>query len=90
MGHELAVSGDTVASPALHRVTISVIKHHNQRNSGRKRYIQLMVLNHNLSSSKVRTGIQVEKGSGSRADGEVMQGGCLLACSSWLAQSAFL
>ena len=64
---------------------IATVKHHKQRNSGRKGFIWLTLLNHFSLLKEIRAGTW-EAG----ADAQVMEGCCLLACSSWLAQPAFL
>jgi hypothetical protein len=57
----------------LVRVTVAVLKHHDQSNLGRKGFIRLMPPHHSSSSEEVRTGIQA--GQEPRAT----KGCCLLA-----------
>jgi hypothetical protein len=45
-----------------------------------------LILPHHCSSKEIEKGRNLEAG----ADAEVMEGCCLLACSSWLAQPVFL
>jgi hypothetical protein len=62
-----------------------VIKHCDQKHLGE----DYRVLHHSPSLREARTGTQgrnLEAG----ADAEAMEGCCLLACSSWFSQSAFI
>ena len=64
------------------RIFMAVMKHCDQSNLGRKRFIQLML----KSGQELKQGRNLEAG----ADAEAMEGCRLLACSSWFARLAFL
>jgi hypothetical protein len=61
---------------------MAVMKHCDQSNLGRKRFIQLML----KSGQELKQGRNLEAG----ADPEAMEGCCLQACSSWLARPVFI
>ena len=69
---------------ALVGVTIAVMKHHDQSNLRRKEAY------HCLSMKEVRTGTRAGQDLGGRSWCRGHGGCCLLTCSSWLAQPAFL
>lgn len=68
------------------RVSIAVMKHHDQSNCGRNEFVWLILPYHCSISKEVRTRIQMEEG----ADAEVVEGCCLRTCSSLRAQPVFL
>ena len=73
----------------LVKVTIAVMKYHDQSNlmCGGGGFI-LLVVPYNSSPSKAVHYQGQDLGAG--AEAEAMEGYCLLACSSWFAQPAFL
>ena len=72
------------------RVSIAVIKHHGQSNLGKKMFPWFMLPYHCSSLKEVRTGTKWGRNLEAGVDAEAMEGCYLLACSSWLAQTAFL
>ena len=73
---------------ALVRVSVAATKHHHQNNlegKGIGLYFQSTV-HHQKTGQKLKEGRNLEAG----ADVETMEGCCILACSSWLAQPVFL
>jgi hypothetical protein len=66
------------------------MKHHNQRNLGKKEFIGLMLLQHCslLKEIRIETATGQEPRAG--ADAEALDGYYLLGCFLWLAQPAFL
>jgi hypothetical protein len=73
------------------RVIIAVMKHHDQSNGFGEEWVYPVYFPHHSSSSKeIRTEFKQGRNPEAGADTEAMEGYCLLACSHWLAQSAFL
>ena len=72
------------------RVSIVVMKHHDQKQVGEERFIGLTLPDHSLSLEAVRTGAQGRRNREAGADAEAMEECCLLACSLWLAQPTLL
>ena len=72
-------------------VLITVMKHHNQKAiyGGKDLfvlYFQVTIYHQRKSGQELKQDWNLEAG----AYAEAMEGHCLLACSSWLAQPAFL
>ena len=67
------------------RVTVAMMNH-DQSMLGRKGFIWLTPSHHSPALKELKQGGNLEAG----ADAEVIEGGCLLACSSWLVQPASL
>ena len=77
--------------PVLVRVSLAAIKHHDQKPSwGGKGLTQLTLLHCSLSLKKSGQELKQRRNLEAGADTEAMEGCCLLACSPWLAQPAFL
>ena len=75
---------------ALLKVSAAVIKIHDQKQLGKERvYFSLQFSNYTPSLREVRTGPQ-SKNLVVRTEGKTSEKCCLLACSLWLAQPAFL
>jgi hypothetical protein len=53
--------------PVLVRVSIVVIKYHDQSNPGRKGFIWLILHHHCSLLKEVKTGIQIEQDTGGRS-----------------------
>jgi hypothetical protein len=71
--------------------SFAVVKHHDQTSSGGPQglfssHFHITVHDQRKSGQELTQGRDLEAG----ADAEAMEGCCLLACSSWLAQPAFL
>lgn len=63
--------------------TVAVLKHHNQKQVGRKGLIWLSLLHHCSSLKKARIGTQ----TGQEAGADAQAGCCLLTCSTWAVPS---
>jgi hypothetical protein len=74
----------------LVRVTIVVMKHHDQSNLGRKGLIWLTLPHHCSSFKEVRTGTQAYRNPEAGADAEAMEGCCSLVCSPIACSACFL
>jgi hypothetical protein len=72
------------------RVSITVIKHHIQSELGRKGFSWLILLHGSPTLKEARQELKQGRNLEAGADAEAMGGCCLLACSSRLAQPAFL
>ena len=72
----------------LSRVTISVMKHHDQKQLGEER---VYFTHHSYNSPTKAVRVETHKGRNleAGADAEAMEGCCLLPCFPWLAQPAF-
>jgi hypothetical protein len=75
----------------LVRVTIGVMRHHDQEQVGKERVYLVYTstpqfIIKGCRKRNLKQGSMLEAG----ADAEDMEGCCLLACSPWLAQPAFL
>lgn len=73
--------------PVLIRVSIAAMKHHDQKQVGEERAYSVYV---STLYSKIRIETQTGQKPEAGGDAEAMEGCCLLACSSWVAQPAFL
>jgi hypothetical protein len=92
--YEISTSGQRQKELAIKwssfRVSIAMRNHRDQRDLRRKGLVLLRVPYH--SSSPKQWGQELKQGRHQEAgaDAEAMGGCCLLVCSSWLAQPAFL
>jgi hypothetical protein len=80
----------TLEFPHYLRVTIAMMKHHDQKYVGEERvyglHFYITVHHQRRSGQKLKQSRILEAG----ADSEASEGCCLLPCSSWLAQFAVL
>jgi len=74
----------------LVRITIAVMKHHDQSNLRRKGLTGLTLPHCSPSLKEIRTRTQTGQKEEVGTDAEVLEECCLLACSSTQAQPAFL
>ena len=70
------------------RVFVTVMKHHDQKQLGKKRLSFAYISDITKGSQDRNSSGAVGQGVG--ADAEAKERCCLLVCSSWLAQPAFL
>jgi hypothetical protein len=56
----------------------------------RKRFLWFTLSYYSSSSKEVSTGLKQSQNLEGEPDAEVMEGCCLLACSTWLSQTASL
>jgi hypothetical protein len=66
------------------------MKHHDQKQAGRKGYSWLNLPYHNISLAEIRIRTQMDWNLEIEADAEAMEKWCILACFPWLVQHAFL